>query len=74
MEDFVELDLCLLSIVVRWIDCCNPSNSCGIPLVLCPLVIRNVELEFFHNSLDCIKGPDLAETDVGEYTMDNKEG
>jgi hypothetical protein len=66
MEYFVELNLCLLSIVIRWIDCCNPSNSCGIPLVLCPLVIRDVKLEFFQNALDCMKGPDLAQTNVGE--------
>ena len=71
MKHFVELDVGLFAIVVGWINGCNPSNSGCIPLSLCPLMIGDIELELFHDTLNGRESPDLAQAGVSQYAMNN---
>ena len=71
MKHFVELDVGLSAIVVGWINGCNLSNLCCIPLSLCPLMIGDIELELFHDTLKGRESPDLAHADISQYTMNN---
>ena len=74
MKQFAKLNLGLLSIVVCGIDRGYPSDSRCVPVIFCPLMIRDVELELSHDFLDCMMRSDLAQAEVGEDTMNNKEG
>ncbi len=60
MKHFAELDLSLFAIVIRWVDRCNPPDSRGIPVILCPLMIGDIKLEFSHDALDGVIRSNLA--------------
>ena len=63
----------MLSVVERRVNHGDPSNSRGVPIIFCPLMISDVELEFSHKTLDCMMRSDLAQAEVGEDLINNEE-
>ena len=74
MKEVVELDLCLLTIIIGGIDQGDPSDTSGVELVFVPLMISNVEFEFFHVSLNGMESAHLAQARSCEDSVDNEEG